>query len=98
MDIRKQLPSSVTIVGSAALLFVIQPIVAKNLLPRFGGSAGVWVTCTMFFQFVLLLGYLYSFWITKYPSPKVRTLIHLSLVAVSLSVTASVPARRVDLR
>jgi hypothetical protein len=86
MDIRQQLPSSVTIVGSAALLFLIQPIVAKNLLPRFGGSAGVWVTCTMFFQFVLLLGYLYSFWITKYPSPTVRTLIHLSLVAVSLSV------------
>jgi hypothetical protein len=61
----KWLSSSVTIAGSGALLFVVQPIIAKSLLPRFGGSAGVWVACMMFFQIVLLLGYLYSFWITR---------------------------------
>ena len=83
MDI-KRLASSVTIVLSAALLFVIQPMVAKTLLPRFGGSAGVWITSMMFFQIVLLLGYLYSYWITRYPGPRVRTAVHLGLLAVSL--------------
>jgi hypothetical protein len=79
------LPSSLTIACSAALLFAIQPIVAKSLLPRFGGSAGVWVTCMMFFQIVLLLGYLYSFWITRYPGPRTRTAVHLALLLLSLS-------------
>ena len=46
---------------SSALLFVVQPMVAKSLLPRFGGSAGVWIACMLFFQAVLLLGYFYSF-------------------------------------
>jgi len=85
MDINR-LGSSVTITGSAALLFVIQPMVAKTILPRFGGSAGVWVTCMMFFQVVLLLGYLYSYWITRYPRPLVRTAVHLLLLAASLAV------------
>lgn len=83
MDVRR-LPYSVNIAGSAALLFVVQPIIAKALLPHFGGSAGVWVTCMMFFQLVLLLGYLYSFWITRFPGPAVRTLVHLCLLGVSL--------------
>ena len=83
MDIRR-LASSVTITCSAALLFAIQPMIAKTILPRFGGSAGVWVACMMFFQIVLLLGYLYSFWITRYPRPFVRTAIHLLLLGVSL--------------
>jgi hypothetical protein len=83
MDI-KRLASAVTIVLSAALLFVIQPMIAKTLLPRFGGSAGVWITSMMFFQMVLLLGYLYSYWITRYPGPRVRTAVHLGLLAVSL--------------
>lgn len=80
----KRLASSVTIALSAALLFVIQPMVAKTLLPRFGGSAGVWIASMMFFQIVLLLGYLYSFWITRYLGPRVRTAVHLGLLALSL--------------
>ena len=39
------------------MLFVVQPMVAKSLLPRFGGSAGVWIACMLFFQVVPLLGY-----------------------------------------
>lgn len=85
MDIRR-LSCSVTIASSAALLFVIQPIAAKTMLPRFGGSAGVWVTSMMFFQAVLLLGYLYSFWISRYPGPRVRTIIHLAVIALTLAV------------
>ena len=51
---------------SSALLFVVQPMMAKALLPRFGGSAAVWIACLLFFQVVLLLGYLYAFCLTRY--------------------------------
>src|SRR3977135_1498618 len=51
---------AVTILFSAFLLFEVQPIIAKIVLPWFGGSAAVWTTCLLFFQAVLLLGYLYS--------------------------------------
>jgi K+-transporting ATPase KdpF subunit len=47
-----------TIFVSAFLLFLVQPVVAKEILPWFGGSAAVWTTCILFFQMVLLLGYL----------------------------------------
>ena len=43
-----------TVALSSALLFVVQPMMAKSLLPRFGGSASVWITCMLFFQVVLL--------------------------------------------
>ncbi len=55
---------SLTIGCSSVLLFSVQPIMAKTLLPRFGGSAGVWVTCMLFFQVMLLTGYLYAYGMT----------------------------------
>ena len=51
---------ALTIFLSAFLLFQVQPIIAKIILPWFGGSAAVWTTCLLFFQMVLLLGYLYA--------------------------------------
>lgn len=48
---------------SAFLLFLVEPIAAKQLLPRFGGSAGVWVSCLVFFQFALLAGYTFAHWL-----------------------------------
>ena len=48
---------ALTIFASAFLLFLVQPIMAKQILPWFGGSAAVWTTCLMFFQLVLLFGY-----------------------------------------
>jgi len=80
----RQLITAVTIVCSGALLFLIQPILAKSLLPRFGGSAGVWVACMMFFQIVLLLGYGYAYAITRYAGATARTTVHLALLAASL--------------
>ena len=80
----RQLTDGVTVAASAALLFVIQPMMAKTILPRFGGSAGVWVACMMFFQIALLLGYLYAFWITRYAGPVVRTVLHVCLLGASL--------------
>ena len=51
---------ALTIFISAFLLFQVQPMIAKIILPWFGGSAAVWTTAMMFFQVSLLVGYLYS--------------------------------------
>jgi hypothetical protein len=51
---------SLTLFISAALLFWIQLLTSKMILPVLGGSASVWNTCMMFFQIALLLGYLYA--------------------------------------
>jgi len=69
---------------SAFLLFLAQPVAGKLLLPHFGGSAGVWATCLVFFQLLLLLGYLYSHWSVERLSFKKQVWVHLCLLAVSL--------------
>ena len=51
---------ALTIFASAFLLFLVQPIIAKQILPWFGGSAAVWTTCLVFFQAALLAGYAYA--------------------------------------
>jgi hypothetical protein len=61
---------SCTILLGAALLFVVQPMVAKMVLPRLGGSASVWVTCMLFFQSLLLLGYAYADALTRRLRPR----------------------------
>ena len=50
----------------AFLLFLVQPIIAKQILPWFGGSAAVWATCMVFFQMVLLVGYAYADFTTRH--------------------------------
>lgn len=74
----------VTIFISAFLLFLIQPLIAKQILPWFGGTAAVWSTCLAFFQFVLLAGYAYSDWTTRKLSARVQAGLHAGLLAVSL--------------
>src|SRR5689334_1163456 len=71
---------------SSALLFLLQPMAAKAILPWFGGSAGVWTACMLFFQAVLLLGYLYAYGITRYLSRRTQTVVHLALLALSLTM------------
>lgn len=74
-----------TIFSSAFALFLVQPIIAKQILPWFGGSAAVWATCMVFFQVTLLAGYAYSDALSRYFSPRVQVLIHVSLLAASLA-------------
>ena len=81
----------VTIAGSALLLFLVQPMIAKALLPRFGGSAGVWVTCMLFFQVALLAGYGYSYAITRHLSRRAQGLVHAALLMTSLAVLPLAP-------
>ena len=52
-----------TVFLSAFLLFLVQPLLAKQILPWFGGAAIVWTLCMVFFQLVLLLGYAYAHWL-----------------------------------
>lgn len=69
---------------SAALLFQMELIAAKIVLPIFGGGYLVWGACLVFFQFTLLLGYLYAAWGGKRLAPKTQHLVNLALFAVAL--------------
>jgi hypothetical protein len=78
------LPYAATIFLSSFLLFLVQPIIAKQILPWFGGSAGVWTTCLVFFQSVLLAGYAYADWTTRL-GPRRQAYLHMALLALSLA-------------
>jgi hypothetical protein len=75
---------AVTIALSAFLLFLVQPIIAKQILPWFGGGSAVWTTCMVFFQVVLLGGYAYAHGLTRYGRPRLQGLLHIVLLAASL--------------
>ena len=74
---------AITILVSAFLLFQVQPVIAKIILPWFGGSAAVWTTCMLFFQLALLAGYLYSHAVVRYLKPRTQMLTHGCLLLVS---------------
>jgi MFS family permease len=77
------LPYAATIFLSSFLLFLVQPIIAKQILPWFGGSAAVWTTCLVFFQSVLLAGYAYADWTTRLGARR-QAMLHVALLALSL--------------
>jgi hypothetical protein len=85
------LPYAVTIFLSAFLLFQIQPAIAKTILPWFGGSAAVWTACMLFFQVVLLLGYIYSHLLVTRLRPRWQTAVHISVLAASFLVLPIAP-------
>lgn len=84
IDLRLSVHYGLTIFLSAFLLFQVQPLIGKMILPWFGGSAAVWTTCMLFFQAVLLLGYFYSHWVIRYLRPSRQSLVHGSVLLVSL--------------
>jgi SAM-dependent methyltransferase len=71
-----------TILLSAFLLFQVQPLIAKLILPWFGGSAAVWTSCMLFFQMALLGGYAYAHWLNGRAGRR-QTVVHLALLALS---------------
>ena len=81
---------ALTISLSAFLLFEVQPVIAKMILPWFGGSSAVWSTCMLFFQLVLLLGYAYAHWLHKL-LPRRQAIAHTSLLALSLAALPIIP-------
>ena len=66
------------------LLFLVEPIAARQLLPILGGSAAVWITCLVFFQVALLLGYLYAHWLAR--RPRSRCISRVLLLAVAAAI------------
>jgi hypothetical protein len=79
----------ITVFLGAFLLFLVEPMAAKQLLPALGGSSAVWLTCLVFFQLTLLLGYLYAHWLTREGAPKWRRQFYLiSLVAAATLLAA----------
>ena len=75
---------SVTIFTSAFLLFMVQPIIAKQILPWFGGSSAVWTTCMVFFQMILLMGYWYADFVVRKLSKRTQAIFHSVVVVCSL--------------
>ncbi len=73
---------ALTILLSAFLLFQIQPLIAKLILPWFGGSAAVWTSCMLFFQMALLGGYAYAHWLNGMKGSR-QVMIHAGLLALS---------------
>ncbi len=73
-----------TIFLSAALLFFVQPLFAKIVLPVIGGSPAVWTTAMLFFQSVLLAGYLYAHFSTRYLAPRHQVIVHAGIWATAL--------------
>ena len=71
---------SVTLFISAGLLFWIQPLIAKTLLPVWGGSPAVWNTCLLFFQCMLLIGYLYALASSRWLSLRAQPAVHVFLI------------------
>jgi hypothetical protein len=80
-----------TIFISAFLLFLVQPIIAKQILPWFGGAASVWATCLVFFQTMLLFGYAYADWSTRSLKPRAQVILHVALLVCSLALLPIIP-------
>jgi hypothetical protein len=72
------------ILTGAALVFQVQPIAGKLLLPSFGGGASVWTTCMFFFQTMLLAGYGYAHALTRLQNPRRQAALHAILLVISL--------------
>ena len=85
----------VTIFLSAFLLFQIQPLIGKFILPWFGGGPAVWTTCMLFFQLALLAGYAYAHWSSSRLPARVQSIVHMVLLAGSLLVLPIAPSPEV---
>lgn len=86
------LPFALSIFAGAFLLFQVQPLIGKYILPWFGGSPGVWTTCLLFFQMVLLGGYAYAHFSTKYLKPRGQIGLHALLLVSSLALLPITPS------
>ena len=85
-----------TIFWSALLLFVVQPLIARKLLPWFGGSPTVWIVSLLFFQAVLFAGYVYAHLSSRYLDARRQSLLHGALLVLAFLFLPIYPAEPVD--
>ena len=81
---------ALTIFVSAFLLFQVQPLISKMILPWFGGSPAVWTTAMLFFQSTLFAGYVYAHLLATYASPRTQRLVHTTLLLVAAALAARI--------
>jgi hypothetical protein len=77
---------AITLFFSSALLFVLEPMFAKMVLPRLGGTPAVWNVCLVFYQSLLLAGYAYAHALARRFTPRGTALLHLLLILAALLV------------
>src|SRR3954447_9326961 len=82
---------ALTIFTGAFLLFQVQPLIGKYILPWYGGSAGVWTSCMLFFQLLLLGGYTYAHFVCRLLKPRKQAILHLLLLAAALALLPIIP-------
>jgi hypothetical protein len=82
---------ALTIFTGAFLLFQVQPLIGKYILPWFGGGPGVWTTCMLFFQVLLLGGYAYAHFTSRWLKPRTQAIVHLILLAAALALLPITP-------
>ncbi len=83
---------ALTIFTGAFLLFLVQPLIGKYILPWFGGAPAVWTTCMLFFQMLLLCGYAYAHFSARWLKPRTQAILHLVLLAAALALLPITPA------
>lgn len=82
----------VTIFVGAFLLFQVQPIIARFILPWFGGTTDVWTTCMLYFQTMLLAGYAYAHASATWLRPRAQAVVHLALIGAALALLPIAPS------
>ena len=83
---------ALTIFTGAFLLFQVQPMIGKYILPWFGSGPGVWTTCMLFFQLLLLGGYAYAHFISRWFSSRTQVIVHLALLGAALLLLPITPS------
>ncbi len=92
MQKRMWWPFALTTLLGAFLVFQVQPIISKSVLPWYGGSPAVWTTCMLFFQVLLFAGYLYAHLLTRGCSPRGQGIIHVSVLSAAVLLLPITPA------
>ena len=80
---------AVTIFTGAFLLFQVEPLLARYILPWFGGTSAVWITCMLFFQLLLVAGYAYSHLVATRLHPRLQVIVHIAIVSACLLLMGS---------
>jgi hypothetical protein len=89
---KRSWPHALAIFCGAFLLFLVQPLIAKFILPWFGGGAAVWTTCLLFFQIFLLAGYAYAHGLVRYLRPRAQAAVHVALLSVAIALLPITPS------
>jgi len=83
---------ALTVFAGAFLLFQVQPLIAKFILPWFGGGPGVWTICMLFFQVLLVGGYAYAHLSLRWLKPRRQAILHLALLVAALALLPITPS------